>query len=140
MAMQPHIVHIVGHSEADHAATAQDVIDAALMARQAIDNAIKGQPDPTLDPAVQSRISRLVAEAQLTLHAIRSLSPGSADPLTDPEALGQAVRLGIMDAPHLKNSRIARGTIHTRIINGACEAVDEKGYPINELQRLAAFL
>jgi len=140
MAMQPHIVHIVGHSEADHAATAQDVIDAALMARQAIDNAIKGQPDPTLDPAVQSRVSRLVAEAQLTLHAIRSLSPGSADPLTDPEALGQAVRLGIMDAPHLKNSRIARGTIHTRIINGACEAVDEKGYPINELQRLAAFL
>jgi methylmalonyl-CoA mutase cobalamin-binding subunit len=140
MAIKPHIVHIVGHTEADHAATGQDVIDAALMARQAIDNAVKGQPDPTLDPLVQARVRQLVAEAQLTLQAIRSLSPGSADPLTDPDTLGKAVRLGIMDAPHLKNSRIARGAIQTRIINGACEAVDEKGQPINESQRLAAFL
>jgi hypothetical protein len=110
------------------------------MARQAIDNAVKGQPDPTLDPMVQARTRWLVAEAQLTLQAIRALSPDSADPLTDPDTLGKAVRLGIMDAPHLKNSRIARGAIQTRIINGACEAVDEKGHPINEFQRLAAFL
>jgi hypothetical protein len=140
MAMKPHIIHIVGHTEADHAATAQDVIDAALMARQAIDNAVKGQPDPTLDPAVQTRIQHLVAEAKLTLQAIRSLSPESKDPLVDPQALGQAVRFGIMDAPHLKNSRIARGEIQTRIFKGACEVVDEKGLPINESQRLARFL
>ncbi len=36
MALKPHIVHIVGHTEADHAATAADIIDASLMARQAI--------------------------------------------------------------------------------------------------------
>jgi len=140
MAMKPHIIHIVGHTEADHAATAQDVIDAALMARQVIDNAVKGQPDPTLDPAVQARASWLVKEAQLNLQAIRSLSPESKDPLVDPQALGQAVRQGILDAPHLKNSPIARGSIQTRIIKGACEAVDEKGQPISESQRLAVFI
>jgi len=30
---EPHIVHIVGHTEADHAATAGDVIEASQMAR-----------------------------------------------------------------------------------------------------------
>ena len=29
MALQPHIIHIVGHTEAHHAATAQDVIEAS---------------------------------------------------------------------------------------------------------------
>jgi len=140
MAMKPHIIHIVGHTEADHAATAQDVIDAALMARQAIDNAVKGQPDATLDPAVQIQVQHLVNEAKLTLQVIRSLGQESPDPLTDPQVLGKAVRLGILDAPHLKNSKIARGAIHTRIIKGACEAVDDNGYPLNESQRLATYL
>ncbi|MCJ7694059.1 MAG: cobalamin B12-binding domain-containing protein, partial [Anaerolineaceae bacterium] len=35
MAMKPDIIHIVGHTEADHAATGTDVIDATLMARKA---------------------------------------------------------------------------------------------------------
>jgi hypothetical protein len=140
MAMKPHIIHIVGHTEADHAATAQDVIDAALMARQAIDNAVKGQPDATLDPAVQIQVQHLVNEAKLTLQVIRSLGQESPDPLTDPQVLGKAVRLGILDAPHLKNSKIARGAIHTRIIKGACEAVDDNGYPLNESHRLATYL
>ncbi len=140
MALKPHIVHIVGHTEADHAATAQDVIDAALMARQAIDNAVKGQPDMTNDPLINQRVSHLVEQANITLHAIRQLSPSVADPLSDPHSLGQAVRLGILDAPHLKNSPIARGAIRTRIIDGGCEAVDEKGQPLSESQRLAAYL
>jgi hypothetical protein len=54
--------------------------------------------------------------------------------------LGKAVRLGILDAPHLKNSKIARGAIHTRIIKGACEVVDDNGYPLNESHRLATYL
>ncbi len=102
MALRPHIVHIVGHTEADHAATAADVIDASLMARQAIANALKGQPDMLADPLVQARKDHLIAEAHLTLAAIRSLAePGCPDPLTDPAVLGKAVRLGILDAPHL---------------------------------------
>ncbi len=141
MALKPHIVHIVGHTEADHAATAEDIIDASLMARQAINNALKGQPDILADPKIQARKTHLVSEARLTLHAIHNLAPvGTPDPLTDPYTLGQALRRGILDAPHLKNSPIAPGSIRTRIINGGCEAVDAQNQPLREAQRLAGFL
>ena len=46
MALKPHIYHIVGHTEAHHAATADDVIEASKIARRAIDNAL-GAPDMT---------------------------------------------------------------------------------------------
>ncbi|HAE85708.1 MAG TPA: methionine synthase [Anaerolineaceae bacterium] len=141
MALKPHIVHIVGHTEAHHAATADDVIDASLMARQAIENALKGQPDMLADPAIQARKDHLIAEAQVTLKAIRNLAgPEVQDPLTDPATLGQAVRMGILDAPHLRASKIARGSIQTRIINGGCEAIDTDNQPLPERKRLAEFL
>ena len=139
MALRPHIVHIVGHTEADHAATAEDVIEASQMARRAIDNALRGQPDMTADPGIQARCTRLVAEAQVTLQAIRSLAgPGAADPLTDAPTLARAVTSGILDAPQLKNNRFGKGQIRTRIIDGACMAVDNVGHPLTEEQRLAA--
>jgi len=141
MALRPHIVHIVGHTEADHAATAADVIEASLMARQAIANALKGQPDMLADPKVQARKDHLIAEAQFTLQAIRNLAePGSTDPLTDPVVLGEDVRLGILDAPHLRGSKIARGELRTRVIQGGCEAVRSDGSPLPEAERLSTYL
>jgi methylmalonyl-CoA mutase cobalamin-binding subunit len=137
MALKPHIVHIVGHTEAHHAATAADIIAASQMAQKAIENALTGQPDMTSDPAVQARVSSLIREAKLTLNAIRALAaPDIPDPLTDPAALARAVTTGVLDAPHLKNNPCARGEIHTRIIDGACLAVDASGTPISETQRL----
>ncbi|MCJ7694592.1 MAG: methionine synthase, partial [Anaerolineaceae bacterium] len=136
MAMKPDIIHIVGHTEADHAATGTDVIDATLMARKAIENAINGQPDPTQDPQVLKRIDWLISQANITLQAISKLADGPGDSYTDPQVLGKALRKGILDAPHLKNSKIARGLIKTQIINGACETVDNKGNFIEESQRL----
>ena len=38
MALHPHIVHIVGPTEADHAASADEVIEACALARRAIEN------------------------------------------------------------------------------------------------------
>jgi methylmalonyl-CoA mutase cobalamin-binding subunit len=137
MALHPHIVHIVGQTEADHAATAADVIEASQMARRAIENALRGQPDMTLDPGVQTRQAHLVAEAQVTLQAIRNLAGEQiADPLTDPATLVRAVTSGILDAPQLKNNRFGRGIIRTRVGDGACLAVDAAGRPLNEAQRL----
>jgi methylmalonyl-CoA mutase cobalamin-binding subunit len=137
MALHPHIVHIVGQTEADHAAIAKDVIEASQMARRAIENALRGQPDMTLDPGVQARQAHLVAEAQVTLQAIRNLADGQvADPLTDPATLARAVTRGILDAPQLKNNRFGRGLIRTRIGDGACLAVDDGGRPLSEAQRL----
>jgi methylmalonyl-CoA mutase cobalamin-binding subunit len=138
MAIRPHIVHIVGHTEADHAATAQDVIEASSMARRAIDNALRGAPDMTADPAVQARRDELVAEAQLTLQAIRDLAgTGVSDPLVDPATLARAVEVGMLDAPHLRNNPFAPGRVETRILAGKCLAVDAHGKALTERDRLA---
>ncbi len=59
------------------------------------------------------------------------------DPLTDPAVLAKAVGVGLLDAPHLRGSKFARGTIKTRMIKGCCEAVDEEGRPIAEVERIA---
>jgi methylmalonyl-CoA mutase cobalamin-binding subunit len=140
MALRPHIVHIVGHTEADHAATAADVIEASLMARQAVANALKGQPDMLADPKVQARKEHLITEARLTLTAISNLGQSGSDALSDPAVLGKAVRLGILDAPHLRGSKIARGEIRTRVIQGGCEAVRSDDSPLPEAERLSTYL
>jgi hypothetical protein len=126
MALRPHILHVVGHTEAHHAATAEDVIEACKLARRAAENALRGQPDMAADPAVQERTAELAREAQVTLEAIRALAgPQVADPLTDPSTLARAVQVGILDAPHLRDNPFARGQIATRIDSrGACIAVD----------------
>jgi methylmalonyl-CoA mutase cobalamin-binding subunit len=141
MALKPHIVHIVGHTEAHHAATGTDIIEASRMARQAIENALAGQPDMTHDPAVQARVETLTQEALRTIAAIKKLAPTStADPLADPATLAKAVTLGVLDAPHLQNNPFARGTIQTRIVDGACVVTDSSGNPISESIRIHQLL
>ncbi|HHS97244.1 MAG TPA: methionine synthase [Chloroflexi bacterium] len=140
MALKPHILHVVGHVEAHHAATAEDVIEACKMARRVVENAIRGQPDMTCDPEVQARKEELIREAKVTLEAIRALAgPDVEDPLIDPATLARAVTSGVLDAPHLKNNPFARGQIVTRIDQrGACVAVDpDTGEPISEEERIA---
>lgn len=140
MALNPHIVHVVGHTEADHAATADDVIEACKMARRVIENAVIGAPDMTQDERIQVRIDELIQEAVITLQAIRNISHGNVqDPLIDPVTLNQAVALGILDAPQLKNNPFAHGEIKTRVINGTCSAVNSNGESISESDRLAAY-
>lgn len=141
MALRPHIIHVVGHTEADHAATAAEVIEACNLARRAIENALRGQPDMTHDPRVQERRRQLVAEASVTLEAIRRLAPPNvADPFTDPATLARAVTSGVLDAPQLRNNPFGRGRVRTAIIGGACVAVDQAGTPLSEAARLRAFL
>jgi hypothetical protein len=139
MALRPHILHVVGHTEAHHAATADDVIEATKLARRSVENALRGQPDMTADPAVQARKEELVNEAQVTLDAIRSLSSsGIGDPLTSPVALTKAVTTGILDAPHLRNNRFGRGQVVTRIDQrGACVPIDPAtGCALTEGERI----
>ncbi len=72
MALKPDIYHIVGHTEADHAATADDVIQASKIVRRAINNAL-GAPNMTRSPEVQDRKRHLISEARFTL----GCNPGS---------------------------------------------------------------
>jgi hypothetical protein len=140
MALKPHIVHVVGHTEAHHAATADNVIEACRMASRAIENALRGQPDMAADAAVQQRRRELVAEAQVTLQAIRAMAPpDGVDAYTDPATLARAVQVGILDAPHLRNNPFAHGQIVSRIDRrGACQAVDPvTGQALSEEERIA---
>ena len=138
MALKPHIVHVVGFTEAHHAATAEDVIASGKLARRAIDNALAGQPDMSADPRVQARQAQLAAEAQVTLQAIAALADaGNGDTLADAGVLAQAVRRGILDAPQLGNNPFGCGQVATRIIQGQCLAVDAAGRPLSESERLA---
>ena len=137
MALKPDIYHIVGHTEAHHAATADDVIQASKIVRRAITNAL-GAPNMTRSPEVQDRKRTLITEARITLEAIQNLAgQGVDDPLADPSTLAKAVTAGVLDAPQLMNNSFGRGMIRTRIVEGACEAVDESGRVLSERERLS---
>ena len=140
MALRPHILHVVGYSEADHAATAADVIESCKLARRSIESALGG-PDMTRDESIQTRVDELTKEATITLEAIRELAPKEVDdPFTDAPTLARAVQSGILDAPQLKNNSFAQGKIATRIDSrGACIAVEPiSGDQINERDRIAS--
>src|SRR5262249_56672952 len=51
MQLKPHIVHIVGHTEAHHATTAAELIEACRIADGAISPCVLGLPGMTADPA-----------------------------------------------------------------------------------------
>lgn len=139
MALNPHIVHIVGHTEAHHAATAEDIIEAATLARRPIENAVNGQPDMTMDPLIIARCEQLISEANTTLEAIQLLADKTTtDPWTNPPTLARAVRSGLLDAPHLTNNEYAHGTISTHIDRlGACNVIDpQTGAELSEAERI----
>jgi len=137
MALKPHIYHIVGHTEAHHAATADDIIEASKIVRRAITNAL-GAPDMTKAPEVQERKQILIAEANTLLEHIRLIaSPGLEDPWADPGTLAKSVTLGLMDAPQLRNNKFGRGQVRTRIVNGASVEVGENGAPLSLRDRIS---
>lgn len=142
MAVKPDIVHIVGHSEYHHAATAEDVIEGCHVVRGAIELALQGLPDMAHDEAVQERKAELVREARHLLEAIASLAPaGVDDPLTHAPTLAAAVRTGLLDAPHLMGNPAARGEVEVRFDDGACRAFDRQACrSLGEAERIARVL
>jgi hypothetical protein len=141
MALKPHIIHVVGHTEAHHAATADDVIEASWIARKAIDNSLAGAPDMLSDPLIHTQVEHLVSEAQVTLQAIRDLTGNDgSDAWTDSKILAQSVKLGILDAPQLRNNPFASGKIRTHMQNGSCVAVNLEGLHLGEEKRLENLL
>lgn len=126
MAIKPHIYHVVGFCEAHHAAEADDVIESCKIVRGIIKNEFLGSIDLTKDVNVQRRKKELIEEAKIILEAIESLGLDKLDPLSDPDTLVEAVRMGILDAPQLKGSKIAKGQLKTRMVSGALYAYDEE--------------
>ncbi len=125
MMIKPHIYHVVGYCEAHHAATSEDIIESSMIVRGILKNEFLGSVDMTKDEKVQTRKETLIEEAKIIIEAIKSLKKNDIDPLIDPEVLTEAVRIGILDAPHLQGSDIAKGELKTRMVSGALYAYDE---------------
>jgi hypothetical protein len=94
----------------------------------------------TGDVRVQRRKEQLLDEAAVLLDAIAQLG-SDGDPYTDADVLARAVEIGLLDAPHLRGNVTACGKIVTRMVGGACLAVESgSGEPIAETERVARAL
>jgi len=100
MQVKPHIVHVVGYCEADHAATADEVIESCQIVRGVLQQRLVGMPEMLQDKLVQVRKKELLAKARQIVKQIIALG-GGENALTNPDILALAVRHKIMDAPQI---------------------------------------
>jgi len=139
MNVRPHIIHVVGYSEALHAATPDVIIESCKIVRGVVRSTLSGNAEALSDPRVKERRSELLSEARYLLDFIREEYSGvSGDPLSDAAVLSDCIKRGILDAPHIVKSGEFRGTLQTRIKDGKCLAWDSKtGSATDEMTRLA---
>ncbi|HLV08760.1 MAG TPA: cobalamin B12-binding domain-containing protein [Halanaerobiales bacterium] len=125
MELDPDIVHVVAFSEADHAAKPSDIIESCLISRQLINNLIYDRPSFEVDPDIIKRKNNLIKEAEVLLNAMKNMADIEVnDPWNNPSTLTNAIKIGLLDAPHLKGNPAAAGNLTTRMIDGACYAYD----------------
>lgn len=138
MALNPHIIHVVGYSEAEYAATVEVVVESCRIVRGVIRSVLHGGVNSAEDRAVLRRSNELIKEAKLLIAFIETVyADWSKDPLADSSVLADCIKRGILDAPHIvKNQRI-RGILQTRVIQGKCVAYDSENKKIlSEQERL----
>jgi len=127
LALQPHIFHVVGFSEGHHAIKAEELIESCKIIHGMLRNTLTDFPELTLDPLVQKRKKELINESRLILKALKLLRGNKKkDAYVDSFVLASAVRIGLFDAPQLKDNSYAKGSINTRILNGCCVVYDDK--------------
>ncbi len=124
MAIKPHIIHVVGYCEADHAASGEEVIESCKIVRGVIRHTINEGFSMENDPAVVERKNQLLAEARVVLDFIYNKYSHDPDPLINPEILADLVKKGFLDAVHILKSDKFKGCLTTQIKNGACVAID----------------
>ena len=139
MNVRPHIIHVVGYSEATSAATPEVVIESCKVVRGVIRSTLHGNADATSDPNVIERREELLSEAGCLLDFIRQeYADVSDDPLADAAVLSDCIKRGILDAPHIVKGGEFHGTLQTRVKEGKCLAWDsKKGHEIDEKTRLS---
>jgi hypothetical protein len=139
LAVSPHIIHVVGYCEGDHAASAEDVIESCEIVQGVLRNCRLGMIDLIGSAAVEDRKRHLLEEANVLLGEIQSLQEDDEDAFSDPKVLSKAIACGLLDAPHLKGNIYAKGTLETRVRDGSVQAVDSRTKePVSEEQRLRA--
>jgi len=137
LSMKPHILHVVGYSEGDHATFPGELIESCQIVHGVIRNSLKGLPDVWSDDNILSRKSELVYEAKILLDSLDFLGADCDDPKAEPYVIASAIKEGIFDTPHFKGNPFLCGDIITGLVDGAWYAINPStGDPIDEESRL----
>ena len=137
MYLLPHIIHVVGYSEAYNVATPKVVIESSKIAKGVVKNCLKGLPAIGENKKIIKRKEEIIKDVRVLLETINSLGD-NIDPLTDPNTLYMAVKTGLLDAENLKGFNPGKGDIKTAIIDGTVQCIDENsGKIISEKERVA---
>ncbi len=138
LALKPHILHVVGFSEGDHAIFPDELIQSCEIAHGVLHNTLSGMPDLTDSKRVMERKNELKDEARYLLEALRKRGEDSVrDPWSDPDLIAGAIKDGVLDAPHFKGNKYLCGNIVTGLADGAWHAIDPAtGSRIDERTRL----
>ena len=141
LAIKPHILHVVGFSEGDHATHPEELIHSCNIVHGVLHNCLHGLPDMVQTEVVQRRKNGLLEEATVLLEAIQRFGADrSDDPWSDPQVLAAAIKQGLLDTPHFRGHPHLCGEITTRLIDGAWYAVDNAGEILREKRRTQRIL
>lgn len=139
--LKPHIIHVVGFCEAEHAATPEEVIESCKIVRGVLRSILHDAPNPMADTRILERKQELLTQANYLLDFLQQQFADYDDPLANPAVLAMAIKNGIIDAPHLRGNCHAAGCISTRVIDGKCDCYSPTAARvIDECERLKVTL
>ena len=137
MLLKPHIIHVVGFCEANHAANAEEVISSCKIVRGVIKHTLKDSFSISQDEKIICRKEELIQEATTLLNFIKEKYINFEDPLLCAEVLSDCIKKGYIDAVHIVKGQKFKGNLATKIVDGKCVAYDKKsGKVLNERERL----
>ncbi len=137
MAVKPHIVHVVGYCEADHAARAEDVIASCKIVRGVIRHTLNESFSLTKDNTIAARKNELIREAWALIDFINKEYSQYEDPIFEPAVLVDCIEKGYIDAVHIMRGGKFSGNLCTKIVDGKCVAYEKStGHLLRECERL----
>lgn len=138
LTLRPHILHVVGFSEGDHAVFHDELIESCNIVHGVLRDCLQGMPDFYSDKSIQQRKNDLLKEAGVLMDALKSMEKGSGkDSFSDPGILASAIEKGLLDAPHFRGNEYLCGQITTGVINGGYDVIDrETGNRLTEKERI----
>lgn len=137
MMLNPSILHIVSYCEANHAATAEDIIDSSKLVRRAVRIFRKYQNDIMKEmdnPIIVERRKYLVQECSYLLKEIAKLNPRYEEAITierlaqfvgDANTLSTAIERKIISAPGIINTKYKGDFITSPTKYGMINLVDD---------------
>lgn len=141
MCVKPHIIHVVGYCEAEHAALSKDVIASCKIVKGVIRHTLRDEFSIDKDKVIMNRKKELIDETIYLLDYIKTFFKGYDDPLANADVLAQCIKMGIIDAVHIVKNEKFRGNLYTKIIDGKCVAFDRENQKVlSEKERIELLL